>query len=201
MELVSYYANAVSFGVVVLTWFIFAATFLLRKKPESAPESKREQRSFIGIALQGVGFALVWSLRRNPALSPLFDAQYILNIVLQILAIFIVVASVWLARTAIGELGKQWSFEARLIEGHKLVTSGVYQIVRHPIYTAMFGMLVATGLVFSHWIALAIAVVVFLIGTRIRTSLEEKLLREQFPEEYQNYSRSVPGLIPFLKWF
>ena len=51
-----------------------------------------------------------------------------------------------MANSAIKELGKQWSFQARLIEDHKLVTSGVYQIVRHPIYAAMLGKLLATGI-------------------------------------------------------
>ena len=105
--------------------------------------------------LQGLGFGIVWAVRRSPMFSPLIVDQYLLNIVLQILAALIAGGSVWLAMSAIRELGKQWSLQARLIEGHKLVTTGVYQIVRHPIYTAMLGMLIATGMVFSHWIAVA----------------------------------------------
>jgi protein-S-isoprenylcysteine O-methyltransferase Ste14 len=101
---------------------------------------------------------------------------------------------------AIKELGKQWSLEARLIEGHKLVSTGVYQIVRHPIYTAMLGMLVATGIVFSHWIALVAAIAVFLIGTRIRTQIEERLLRDAFGREFEDWRAKVPGLVPFVRF-
>jgi protein-S-isoprenylcysteine O-methyltransferase Ste14 len=199
MEQISYYVSAVSFGTVIICWFIFAGTFLLRKKPESAPDAKRAPKSFIGIALQGVSFGLVWAFHRTSFLSPFIDSQYILNVILQILAIFLAVGSVWMANSAIKELGKQWSFQARLIEDHKLVTGGVYQIVRHPIYAAMLGKLLATGLILSHWLVLIIAVVIFIIGTKIRTVAEEKLLRDAFPDEYNEYAAKVPAFIPFVK--
>ena len=199
MEQISYYINLISFAGVILLWFVFAGTFLLRKKPKTTPDKIGMPSSFFGLALQGVGFGLVWALRRSPLFSPLIDGQFILNVVLQILAVLIAGGSVWLAMSAITELGKQWSLQARLIEDHKLVTSGVYGIVRHPIYTAMLGMLLATGLAFSHWIALAAATIVFFIGTKIRTNIEEGLLRDAFGQEFEDWKARVPGLIPFLR--
>ena len=95
--------------------------------------------------------------------------------------------------SAIRELGKQWSLEARLVEGHKLVTMGVYSWVRHPIYTAMLGKLIATGIVISHWLVVLIAIVIFLIGTFIRTRFEERLLGDAFGEEFTKWKARVPG--------
>ncbi|MEP6923546.1 MAG: isoprenylcysteine carboxylmethyltransferase family protein [Pyrinomonadaceae bacterium] len=209
MNNISFYATMTSFTIVILVWFIFAGTFwfgfaknlLARKDVSAVREKTRSNNSFVGIAFQGLSFGLVWGLHRDPFLSPFIDEQYFLNVVLQILAIALVVFSIWLARSAINELGKQWSFAARLIEDHKLITSGVYRIVRNPIYTAMFGMLLATGIAFSHWIVLLIAVVVFLIGARIRITAEEKLLRAAFPAEYDEFAGRVPALIPFVKIF
>lgn len=199
MEQISFYITIVSFAVLILLWFIFAAVFIFRKKPESAPDSKNAPKSFLGLALQGVGFAFVWSVRRQPLFSPLINGQFILNIILQIAAVLLAAASVWLAMSAVRELGKQWSLEARLVEGHKLITSGVYQIVRHPIYTAMLGMMISTGIIFSRWYILIAAVIVFFIGTKIRTNSEEKLLREAFPDEYKTFAEKVPAFIPFVK--
>lgn len=200
MEQISFYTTAISFGIVILCWFIFAGTFLLRKKPESSKDAKHAPKSFIGIALQGVSFGLVWASRRTPFLSPFVDDQFILNIIFQIVAILLAVGSGWMANSAIKELGKQWSLQARLIEDHKLITSGVYKIVRHPIYAAMLGMLVATAFVVSHWLAAIIAVPIFLIGTKIRTVAEEKLLREVFPDEYKAYAEKVSAFVPFVKF-
>jgi protein-S-isoprenylcysteine O-methyltransferase Ste14 len=85
-----------------------------------------------------------------------------------------------------------------VLEGHKLVTEGPYRIVRNPIYTGMFGMLLATGLAISHWIGLLLAIVVFAVGTVIRVQSEEKLLREAFGAEFEAYAQRVPAVIPFL---
>ena len=199
IEHLSFYANAAAFGLVFALWFVFAGVFFLRKRPETPPDAKRSPLSWIGLALQGAGFGVVWAIRRSPIASPIVDGQFTLNIVLSVFAVVIAAASVWFATAAIKELGKQWSLAARLVEGHQLVKSGVYGLVRHPIYTAMLGMLVATGIVFSHWIALIAGILVFYVGTRIRTHLEEDLLREAFGEEFTSWEGRVPGLIPFLK--
>lgn len=199
IEQISYYVTATAFGAVILLWFGFAGTFLLRKKPEASTDATHAPRSWAGLILQGLGFMPVWAIRRQPMFSSLIDGYFAVNIVLQVLAVVIAAASVWLAMSAIRELGKQWSLEARLIEGHKLVTSGVYQIVRHPIYTAMLGMLVATGITFSRWYVVLTAIVVFIIGTRIRTIFEERLLKDAFGQEFDDFKAKVPALIPFVK--
>jgi len=109
-----------------------------------------------------------------------------------------VARSVWFCSAAIRTLGEQWSLAARVVEGHKLVTKGPYSIVRNPIYTGMFGMLLATGLAVSHWIGLVIAIVIFAIGTFIRVRSEERLLREMFGSEFDEYARKVRAVIPLL---
>jgi protein-S-isoprenylcysteine O-methyltransferase Ste14 len=106
------------------------------------------------------------------------------------------VLSVRLSMESVRTLGREWSLEARLVEGHRLVTAGPYGMVRHPIYSAMLGKLVATALVLSHWIGLLAGVVLFAIGTAIRIGREEKLLRAQFGAEYEDYARRVPALLP-----
>lgn len=199
MEQISFYVTEISFAAVIVLWFVFAGVFIFRKKPEVAPDAKRAPKSMIGLILQGVGFAFVWAARRQPNFSSFVGGQFTLNIILQILAVSLAAFSVWMAMSAVRELGKQWSLEARLTENHKLITSGVYRIVRHPIYTAMLGMLVSTGIVFSYRYVLIAAVIVFFAGTKIRTIAEEKLLRDAFPEEYKKFSEKVPAFIPFVK--
>jgi protein-S-isoprenylcysteine O-methyltransferase Ste14 len=93
-------------------------------------------------------------------------------------------------------LGKEWSITARMVEDHKLATEGPYARVRHPIYTGMLGMLIATGLAISHWIALIAAIVIFAIGTLIRVRIEERLLRETFGQQFEDYARHVPAVLP-----
>ena len=97
---------------------------------------------------------------------------------------------------AVRHLGKQWALQARVLEGHELVTSGPYAYVRHPIYSAMFLMLIGTGLVVSTWEHLAVALPLFLAGTALRTRLEERLLRDVFGERFEAYRRTAGWLLP-----
>lgn len=56
------------------------------------------------------------------------------------------VVSVGFSYAAVHTLGREWSYQARLVEGHRLVIQGPYRIVRHPIYSAMIGKLIAIGI-------------------------------------------------------
>lgn len=185
------------FACVMLCWFAFAGIFLFRRKPPAAEESKREPGSLIGVVLQGLAYAVVWAVRR-PAFTPPFKLFYSLEIAIGVVTVALAVISIWMVLVSVRTLGKEWSVTARLIEGHKLITAGPYQLVRNPIYTAMFGMLLATGLAISHWAAIIAAVIIFAIGTRTRIRSEEKLLREAFGPEFETYARTVPAVIPNL---
>jgi len=198
MEQISYYSSVAGFILVMALWFGFAGVFIRRKKTEPTTDGEKVPVSFLGLGLQAVGFFSVWGFRRTPFFSPFIGRQYILNILFQVAAVLIAGSSVWLALSAVSELGKQWSLQARLVEGHQLITSGAYRIVRHPIYTSMLGMLVATGLIYSGWIATLIGIVIFIIGTRIRTNSEERLLKGAFGNEFMTWKNQVPGLIPYL---
>lgn len=182
-------------GLVMLCWFGFAAGFVFKKQPPQSPEQKREPGSLYGLLLQGLSYALVGIGHREFA-SYFLPRNTILSFVFGALAVLLGVASVGMAKGAVNVLGKEWSLSARVVEGHNLATAGPYGLVRHPIYTAMLGMLLATGLAVSHWLALFLAVLVFLVGTRIRVTREERLLHETFGAEFDNYARRVPAIIP-----
>jgi protein-S-isoprenylcysteine O-methyltransferase Ste14 len=191
---------ALAFAVVMTSWFAFAAVFLaflIRRKAPAGPDRKREPASIVGIVLQGVSYSMVWSVHR-PRFTPIAGLGKSFEIATAVLAMVLAISSVWFVSAAVRALGKQWSLAARVLEGHRLITQGPYNIVRNPIYTGMFGMLLATGLAVSHWIGLLIAIVVFAVGTTVRVSSEEKLLRETFGEEFEAYARRVPAVVPFL---
>jgi protein-S-isoprenylcysteine O-methyltransferase Ste14 len=70
--------------------------------------------------------------------------------------------------------------------------------VRHPIYTGLIGMLVGTAVIngLGWWLLLPAAAVV-LFGLKIRN--EERLMRRTFGQQYDEYRRRVPQLVPGLR--
>jgi protein-S-isoprenylcysteine O-methyltransferase Ste14 len=185
------------FAIVTCCWFLFAGVFLLRKKPPPAPEKRRDRGSIIGVLLQSLSYAVVWSMGRH-AFTPMFSGSKTLEIVLAVLAVVAAAGSVLMVMAAIKTLGKEWSLTARLVEGHHLATEGPYRFLRHPIYTGMLGMLLASGLAISHWTALLVALPVFFVGTVIRVRSEEKLLREAFGADFDAYTQRVAAFVPGL---
>jgi len=187
-----------SYAILGVGWTLFAVIFLTRKRPPKSAEQKRDRASLAGIAVQGVGFALVWTLQR-PRFTPLFAMSAGWEIALDLLAACLMAGAVWLVLAAVRTLGRQWSLAARLVDAHQLVTDGPYRRVRHPIYAGMFAMLIATGVIFSHWLALAAAIPLFYAGTLVRTRIEDRLLRAQFGEAFEAYARAVPSLFPWRR--
>ncbi len=108
------------------------------------------------------------------------------------------IASVVFAICARVRLGANWSGAVAVVrQGHELVQSGPYRIVRHPIYTgmlfAMLGTAFTMGTVASY-LAVLLAFVAFLVRIRI----EEDLMTSQFPDVYPLYKQRTRALLPFL---
>ena len=116
--------------------------------------------------------------------------------ILAALSIALTLGSVWFCYAAARALGKQWALMARVIEGHELIVSGPYAIVRNPIYLAMLGMLIAGSITIGRWQTLLPAIVIFAAGTVIRIRAEENLLRRTLGPEFDAYTRRVPAFFP-----
>ena len=81
----------------------------------------------------------------------------------------------------------------------RLATEGVYGIVRHPQYSGLFIIIFGEGIV--HWPTI-VSVIAFPIIVGAYTLLarrEERQMLEKFGNEYREYQRRVPMLIPRLK--
>ena len=179
--------------LVAAGWVWFFIAFVFRRE-SGGKGTKRERVSSVGIVLQMLAFALVWMIQRPlPAAGARLDA---LEIARDLLAPLLAFASIAIGLSAVRTLGKEWSYEARVIESHRLVTAGPYRWVRHPIYTAMFGKLLASNFAFGAPEGLLIAGALFVAGTLIRIRAEEKLMREAFGAAYEEYARRVPAFVP-----
>ncbi len=196
-------ADAISFGayIVLLLCFVAAGAALVFRSwstPSRSSGEKRDPTSLIGLALQTLSYAIILLTQRT-RFTPIMPLSFPLELWLAVITALLALGSAWMVVSAVRALGKHWSITARLVEDHRLVKEGPYRLVRHPIYTAMFGFLLATGLVAGRWIALPPAILVYAIGTAIRVRSEEKLLQEAFGSEFEDYARRVPAIIPRLR--
>jgi protein-S-isoprenylcysteine O-methyltransferase Ste14 len=102
----------------------------------------------------------------------------------------------WWARVYLGPL---WSSGITRKDDHRVIDTGPYALVRHPIYTGITLASFATAIAYgtpSSFLGAALMT----IGWIIKARLEERFLRKELgPEAYDDYARHVPMLVPFLK--
>jgi protein-S-isoprenylcysteine O-methyltransferase Ste14 len=168
----------------IIYWSAAARTAAPTKSAES-----RESRRLHTLMLNGAILLLfipVPGLRgRVLPLLPLIVAA---GLALQAGAILL---AVWARR----HLGRNWSGAITQTVDHQLVRSGPYRLVRHPIYTAMLGLVIGTALVSGELHAL-VAVAVIAVAYWRKILLEERHLRNVFGAEYDAYRRDTWAVVP-----
>jgi protein-S-isoprenylcysteine O-methyltransferase Ste14 len=108
----------------------------------------------------------------------------------------VMVGGMALRWAAIATLNKQFTVKVAIVEGHRIIDTGLYRLVRHPSYLGGLITFIGLGLAWENWICLLIILAVRLPATYYRISVEEKVLVAHFGEEYSAYRNRTKGLIP-----
>ena len=152
--------------------------------------------------LESVILILAWTGFFIPLIwisSPAFSfAEYPLRIGPLISGIVCFVIGLWLFYRSHADLGANWSITLEVRDRHRLITQGIYRRVRHPMYTALLLYGVAHALVIPNWVAGPSNLVAFAVLFALRVRAEERMMLEQFGDEYTAYvartNRLVPGV-------
>jgi protein-S-isoprenylcysteine O-methyltransferase Ste14 len=100
--------------------------------------------------------------------------------------------SVW-ARV---HLGRNWSGNVTVKEGHELIRSGPYRYVRHPIYTGILAGALGTAMC-AGTLRAALGLTIITAAFVVKLRAEERFMRQTFPGQYRKFSEEVPALVPF----
>lgn len=114
------------------------------------------------------------------------------------LGVFAIILNAWSHKTLSQKLGEDFDPALRLLKVPALVTEGPYARMRHPIYLAFLLMQVAVLLLTANWFIgfCGIAIIISVIAIRIPE--EERMLIEQFGNEYSTYMHRTKRLLPKL---
>jgi len=174
-------------------WVLYSIYWEAAAK-NAAPIAKPESRGSRGLHVFLANTALLLILAPVPGLRQRYlpSSPIVLATGLTIQAMGLLLA-VWARR----HLGRNWSGEIAIKVDHKLVRSGPYRVVRHPIYTALLGMYAGSAVVFGELHALlGLAMAVFAYGRKV--NLEEANLMECFGADYRDYRSATWALLPGL---
>jgi protein-S-isoprenylcysteine O-methyltransferase Ste14 len=177
-------------NVLWLLWLLswLAASFWA-ERPATRPPLRDE---LVYRTLTVVGAALIfWQVERVDVLGQLWVTIPVLGW----LSVIPAVAGFGFAWRARLHLGTLWSSSVTRKDDHKIIDSGPYGMVRHPIYTGLLLALYATALDHGTLFAL-VGVLVLTIAFFVKARLEERFLSAELGPGYGQYERRVPMLVP-----
>ncbi len=178
----------------IVLWLVFSIYWTIASKNSAASRSS-ESKASTAVHQIVLNAALLLLFIPVPGLTAWFLPRRIHFLVA--VGAIVQVAFFVLAVSARRHLGRNWSAEVRIGEGHELVRTGPYRMLRHPIYTAMLGMFVGTAIASSQYHAV-LAVAILVIAYLRKTRLEENIMSETFGAEWDAYRRDTWRLVPLL---
>jgi protein-S-isoprenylcysteine O-methyltransferase Ste14 len=179
----------VAWSAFVLSW-IGAAFWADRAEKRPA---RREAWLYRAVTVAGVVLLVAGGEQFSRAADRLWSLEPVVDYAL-VLVVLSGIAFTWWARLYLGRL---WSSSVTKKADHRVVDTGPYAIVRHPIYTGIILACAATAAQLGTALAVA-GVLVLWVGFWIKARLEERFLRGQLGEgAYDAYRQKVPMLVPF----
>jgi protein-S-isoprenylcysteine O-methyltransferase Ste14 len=184
---------AVYFLAIIIQIFI-RAPFDRKRRRKKVSESRyigQEKAILVLLLIGGLLVPIIYT-----ATNWLDFANYNLPTWAGWLGIALTALSLFVFWRAHVDLGANWSPTLEIHEKHELITYGIYRFIRHPMYASQWILALAQPLLLQNWIAGFINLLAFLPFYLLRVREEEKLMLEQFGEQYRSYMRTVGSVFP-----
>jgi protein-S-isoprenylcysteine O-methyltransferase Ste14 len=189
-------AGKIGWALMVTVWYAIRYPYERRSKRASVGTSAKDlsERLRMTVSLTGLGVVPLIYLWTN-----LFDfadrsASW------PVVAVGAVIACGALALFVLTHkaLGKLWSVSLELKQEHQLVTHGVYQTLRHPMYSAFWLMALAQAFFLANWISGFSGLLGFGCLFFLRIGPEEKMMEAAFGDQYRDYQTRSWRVIPYV---
>ncbi|MGA7915210.1 MAG: isoprenylcysteine carboxylmethyltransferase family protein [Candidatus Acidiferrales bacterium] len=180
--------------LISASWLLLAAYWLFAALGAKRPAKKENPvERLLHIAFLAVGFFLIYGgAFRFGVLSRRFlpDELWVAwaGAVLTFLGVLF---AIWARFT----IGKEWSAEVQIKEGHQLIRSGPYAHIRHPIYTGLLLALCGTAVAIGEYRAI-VGVALFLFGFIRKAKKEERFLAGEFGPAFDEHRRHTGFFLP-----
>jgi len=93
-------------------------------------------------------------------------------------------------------IGRNWGMPMSEKADPELVTTGPYNVIRHPIYSGILLAMIGTTVAISlYWLIAVVLLGAYFIYSAF---MEERYMTERFPDTYPQYKKSTKMLIPFI---
>lgn len=189
-------AGKILWVVFVASWYLLRRPFDRRARRTKLTLDRRKGADTIRLAVSLTGLGVlpaIYVVTGQPAV-----ASYQPNPFLLALGIVTAIVALVLFRLTHKALGQMWSVSLQLKRDHKLITSGIYKRVRHPMYTAFWLMALAQAFLLPNYVAGLSGLVGFGFLFFSRIGPEEAMMEEAFGKEYHRYRARTWRVLPYI---
>ena len=180
--------------VAIVAEIVIRAPINQNRKQQKVTESRYDSQEKILLLLLSIGMFFVPII--YGATDWLDFANYSLPIWARWLGVLLISLALFVFWRAHADLGLNWSPTLEIREHHDLVTQGIYAVIRHAMYASQWLWVIAQPLLLPNWIAGFLNLLVFIPFYFLRVREEEKLMLDQFGEQYRSYMQKVGGVVP-----
>jgi protein-S-isoprenylcysteine O-methyltransferase Ste14 len=177
-------------------WYIIRRPFERRAKKLGVRKSLVDWREWLLLAIAVFGLFLIPASYAVTGFPASLDYPFIPA--LAWLGLVPLCAALWLFRRSHVDLGGNWSATLKLRERHALIKTGVYRLVRHPMYSSFFLLGLAQMMLLPNWLAGAAGLVGVGILFAFRILREERMMIGYFGDEYRAYMARTKRIIPWV---
>jgi protein-S-isoprenylcysteine O-methyltransferase Ste14 len=183
-------------GVFGVRWYF--SNKARREKRPLMPDKKAIEQEGRGLfAFRFISFFVLMAVFLIYALNPAWSAFLSMPLPawLRWAGFLIGLSSLALLAWTQAALGRYFSPQLHLQENHQLVTTGPYMRIRHPLYTALFGICIAFTLITANWLTILLTVLV-IVGLTARVPREEQMMIDEFGDSYRDYMKRTGRFFP-----
>lgn len=177
-------------------WYIIRYPFERRAKNVATTQSRFGRRESGLLALAFAGLWIIPGIYALTGFPHALDRPLIPAIAY--VGVATLCAALWLFYRSHLDLGRNWSISLEIRKEHRLVTTGVYRLVRHPMYSSFFLLAVAQFLLLPNWFAGACGLVGVGLLYALRVRQEERMMLEHFGADYRDCMARTKRLIPWI---
>jgi protein-S-isoprenylcysteine O-methyltransferase Ste14 len=117
---------------------------------------------------------------------------------ISVIGLYIIIVGMVLRFISIWTLGNYFTVDVTIRDNHKIKKDGFYRVIRHPSYSGSLLSFIGFGISLNNWLSLTTVVILVMISFLYRITVEEKILIDQFGNEYLEYKRNTYRLIPWI---